>query len=318
MEKTESKSLPALPSLPNVISTAIQIPGAKVNRTAFLEEQFDKVSPELAEAIIEVGPVEAGCSREELRKIACRLVQRKTYRSTAASFLAGIPGGFVMAATIPADMLQFYGLSLALAQELSYLYGAEDLWSGDMLDEDKVTNQLILYCGVMLGASGASQTIRVLSSSLAKQAMKKIPQKALTKTFYYPIVKSIAKAFGAKMTKEVFAKGVSKAVPIIGGVVSGGLTFVTLRPMGMRLADTLDKAHFDYTEADFEQDWDDIVTINEQEVSDIATVAADAAESVESSHPVLEKIQQAKNMLDSGIINEEEFAKIKDRLIAGM
>lgn len=317
MEKTESKSLPALPSLPNVISTAIQIPGAKVNRTAFLEEQFDKVSPELAEAIIEVGPVEAGCSREELRKIACRLVQRKTYRSTAASFLAGIPGGFVMAATIPADMLQFYGLSLALAQELSYLYGAEDLWSGDILDEDKVTNQLILYCGVMLGASGASQTIRVLSSSLAKQAMKKIPQKALTKTFYYPIVKSIAKAFGAKMTKEVFAKGVSKAVPIIGGVVSGGLTFVTLRPMGMRLADTLDKAHFDYTEADFEQDWDDIVTINEQEVSDIATVAADAAESVESSHPVLEKIQQAKNMLDSGIINEEEFAKIKDRLIAG-
>jgi hypothetical protein len=262
--------------------------------------------------------VEAGCSREELRKIACRLVQRKTYRSTAASFLAGIPGGFVMAATIPADMLQFYGLSLALAQELSYLYGAEDLWSGDMLDEDKVTNQLILYCGVMLGASGASQTIRVLSSSLAKQAMKKIPQKALTKTFYYPIVKSIAKAFGAKMTKEVFAKGVSKAVPIIGGVVSGGLTFVTLRPMGMRLADTLDKAHFDYTEADFEQDWDDIVTINEQEVSDIATVAADAAESVESSHPVLEKIQQAKNMLDSGIINEEEFAKIKDRLIAEM
>ena len=202
MEKTESKSLPALPSLPTVISTAIQIPGAKVNRTAFLEEQFDKVSPELAEAIIEVGPVEAGCSREELRKIACRLVQRKTYRSTAASFLAGIPGGLMMAATIPADMLQFYGLSLALAQELSYLYGAEDLWSGDMLDEDKVTNQLILYCGVMLGASGASQTIRVLSSSLAKQAMKKIPQKALTKTFYYPIVKSIAKAFGAKMTKE--------------------------------------------------------------------------------------------------------------------
>ena len=148
--------------------------------------------------------------------------------------------------------------------------------------------------------------------------MKKIPLKALTKTLYYPIVKSIAKAFGAKMTKEVFAKGVSKAVPIIGGVVSGGLTFVTLRPMGMRLADTLDKAHFDYTEADFEQDWDDIVTINEQEVSDIATVAADAAESVESSHPVLEKIQQAKNMLDGGIINEEEFAKIKDRLIAEM
>lgn len=45
----------------------------------------------------------------------------------------------------------------------------------------------------------------------AKQALKKLTQKALTKTFYYSIVKSIAKAFGPKMTKEVFAKGVSKS-----------------------------------------------------------------------------------------------------------
>ena len=66
----------------------------------------------------------------------------------------------------------------------------------EFLDNDKVTNQLILYCGVMLGASGAAQAVRVMSSALAKQILKKLPQKALTKTFYYPIIKSIAKAFG--------------------------------------------------------------------------------------------------------------------------
>ena len=32
-----------------------------------------------------------------------------------------------MAATIPADVLQFFGMALRLAQELSYLYGAKDL-----------------------------------------------------------------------------------------------------------------------------------------------------------------------------------------------
>ncbi|NLU43438.1 SHOCT domain-containing protein [Haloimpatiens lingqiaonensis] len=301
------------PSLVSVISTAIQIPGVKVNRDAFLQEQFNDVAPELLHAIIDVGPVEAGCSRKELRKIASKIVQKKTLFSTGASFLAGMPGGFTMAATIPGDMLQFYGVALGLAQEIAYLYGAGDLWNGDILDEEKVTNQLILYCGVMLGASGAAQTIRVLSSSLAKQALKKLPQQALTKTFYYPIIKSIAKAFGAKMTKEVFAKGVSKVVPIIGGIVSGGITFATLRPMGMRLADTLDEAHFSYSEADFESDWNDILEANENEDD-----GCSAKEENENTHSALEKIQQAKQMLDSGVLTEEEFAKIKEKLIAEM
>lgn len=313
MEKTENKTSSSLVS---VISTAVQIPGVKVNRNAFLWEQFSGATPKLLEEILNVGPVEAGCSRKELHKIACKLVQKKTLLSTGASFLAGMPGGFTMAATIPADMIQFYGVALGLAQEISYLYGEGDLWSGDVLDEEKVTNQLILYCGVMLGASGAAQTIRVLSSSFAKQALKKLPQQALTKTLYYPIIKSIAKAFGAKMTKEVFAKGVSKVIPIIGGVVSGGITFATLKPMGIRLVDTFDEAHFDYSKADFDSDWNDILEANEEENDN--EVSKKKSESDFDTGSVLNKIQGAKQMLDSEIITKEEFAKIKEKLISEM
>ncbi|QAT39840.1 bacteriochlorophyll 4-vinyl reductase [Clostridium sp. JN-9] len=308
-------------SLVNIISSAIQIPGIKVNRDFFLREQFNDVSPELLQLIIEKGPVEAKCSRIELRKMARKLVHKKTLFSTGASFAAGLPGGFAMAATIPADMIQFYGVALGLAQEISYLYGEGDLWSGDIPNTEEVTNQLILYCGVMLGASGAAQTVRVLSSSLAKQALKKLPQKALTKTFYYPIVKSIAKAFGAKMTKEAFAKGISKAVPLIGGVVSGGITFATLPPMGMRLVDALDEANFVYSHDDFEADWSDIAEVyeNEEEYasqpldSEIVTEVSKTA-----SSSVLEKIQEAKKMLDAGIISDVEFSEIKAKLIAQM
>ena len=320
MENTETESKNGI-SLVNIISTAIKIPGVKVNRDTFLREQFKGVSPEIMQVIIDEGPVEAKCSRNELRKIARKLINTRTLVSTGASFAAGIPGGIAMAATIPADMLQFYGAALGLAQEISYLYGEGDLWSDDMLDTDKVTNQLILYCGVMLGASGAAQTVRVLSSSLAKQALKKLPQQALTKTFYYPIVKSIAKAFGAKMTKQVFAKGVSKAVPIIGGVVSGGITFATLRPMGNRLTDALDEAHFTYSETDFEADWHDITEVcdNKEEYTSQSLDAEIVEEEIKtSSNSVLEKIQEAKKMLDTGIINEEEFTEIKAKLIAQM
>lgn len=304
-------------SLENVIATAIQVPGVKVNREVFLREQFQKESKELIEAIVENGPVNAQISQDILRKMAKKIINERTIVSTGASFVAGLPGGLAMAATIPADMLQFYGVALRMAQELAYLYGEADLWNGEFLDNDKVTNQLILYCGVMLGASGAAQAVRVMSSALAKQILKKLPQKALTKTFYYPIVKGICKFFGVSMTKNLFAKGVSKAVPILGGVVSGGITFATLRPMGQRLADTLDEAHFSYTEEEFHEDWEDIVEISEEKPAEEAAQAtpAEKAEPVSASN-IMEEITKAKQLHDAGILTDQEFSDLKAKLIA--
>lgn len=258
-------------------------------------------------------------ARTPSEKMAKRLINERTLVSTGASFAAGLPGGLAMAATIPADMLQYYGVALRMAQELAYLYGEGDLWNGDFLDNDKVTSQLVLYCGVMLGATGAAQAVRVMSSALAKQIMKKLPQKALTRTFYYPVVKTICKFFGVSMTKNVFAKGVSKVVPILGGVVSGGITFATLRPMGQRLADTLDQAHFSYTEANFQEDWQDIVEVSENEAvvsSSNPEENTAASEASVISGDICEKITKAKALLDAGVLTEQEFAEVKAKLIA--
>ena len=145
-----------------------------------------------------------------------------------------------MGATIPADTLQFFGMSLRLAQELAYLYGAQDLWKNGEIDDDAVRGQLILYCGVMFGVSGAAAGVRILSSQIAKTTLKKLPQKALTKTLWYPIVKQIGKLVGVKVTKNTVAKGVSKAIPVVGGVISGGLNFASMLPMAKRLASSLD------------------------------------------------------------------------------
>jgi hypothetical protein len=37
------------------------------------------------------------------------------------------------------------------------------------------------------------------------------------------------------MTTQTFAKGVSKLVPVVGGVINGGLTFTTFKPCSYRL-----------------------------------------------------------------------------------
>jgi hypothetical protein len=52
------------------------------------------------------------------------------------------------------------------------------------------------------------------------------------------MVKKVGAIIGQKITKKTVEKTITKAVPVLGGVVSGGLTFVTFRPMGHRLSET--------------------------------------------------------------------------------
>lgn len=262
MAKTKNESN----SLMRMTGAVLQIPGVKVNREEFLLDQFKRLPLEERNRILEIGPVRAQYPKRELRSKAKKLVTERTMTSAMTSFLAGLPGGAVMAATIPADTLQFFAMAIHLAQEIAYLYGEEDLWLRDTMDDGEAMNTLILYCGVMFGVAGAENAVRLIAAQLAKKLLEELPQKALTKTVYFPVIKSIAKAVGAKMTKDVFAKGVSKAVPVIGGVVSGGLTLATMRPMGMRLVEAMDDAHFGYTKADFEADWNVVqeVILNEE------------------------------------------------------
>lgn len=114
-------------SLTDVVSTAIQLPGVRVNRDSFLCEIFKEVDKDTLQSIIDSGPVEANIEQAILKQKAHKLIQSRTALSAGASFAAGLPGGLAMAATIPADILQFYAVALRLAQELAYLYGEPNL-----------------------------------------------------------------------------------------------------------------------------------------------------------------------------------------------
>ena len=141
-----------------------------------------------------------------------------------------------MAATVPVDLAQFYGFVIRLAQELAYIYGWMEIFSESAELDAATESQLTLFIGVMSGVGAANQVVTKLFGEMAMRAVaKKIAAKALTKTWYYPIVKKIAAMLGQKMVKSTFAKGVSKAVPVLGGAISGGLTLATFKPMAHRL-----------------------------------------------------------------------------------
>lgn len=274
-------------ALVDILSGALSIPGVKVNRESFLVQTFPKVEPAIREQILAEGPVHAGFTKEELHRIASNLITRYTWTSTGASFLTGLPGG-VAGTTIgiSADTMQYFGIALRLAQEISYLYGAEDLWTDSSINLDAVMNRFVLYFGVMLGAGGAAATMRVAFAALGRQVLKKLPQKALMKTFYYPIIKSIAKFFGKQMTKTTFAKGVSKVVPLIGGVVSGGITFATMPPMGNKLVEAFEILCFNYTDEKLEQDIETMKTTAALEIE-----AEDDVSSDDETETILEDSQ---------------------------
>jgi hypothetical protein len=220
-----------------IIEKSLSLPGVKVSREDFLTKVFSKRkdAAELME-ILEKGPYGAGITRKEIDNIAKSIIQKRQYVHIIRGRVAG---GIAMAGTIPGDVIQFFGIAMRLAQELAYLYGHHDLWLEEHLDTERARNKIIVFLGVMFGVGGSTSAIKFLSSSISKQLLKKLPQKALTKTVYYPIIKKIATFKGVKLTKETFAKGLSKAIPIVGGVVSGSLTYSTMRPMGKRLAETL-------------------------------------------------------------------------------
>lgn len=98
-----------------------------------------------------------------------------------------------MVGTIPADLAQFFGHVLRIAQKLAYLHSWPGLFSGDGEDMDEATrNVLILFVGVMFGVQAAQVGVGRLSAAIAGQVLTKLPQKALTQGMIYPVVKKVS------------------------------------------------------------------------------------------------------------------------------
>lgn len=218
------------------LSTASSLPMVHIDRRKFLAKELIKFCPkEQVDIAIQNNPAYAGIELSIIDKIAKSCINYETNKVSTISFAAGIPGGLTMAATIPTDITQYFAHILRILQKLIYLYGWEEVLPENGQIDDDTSNMLTLFVGVMFGVNGAANTITKISASAAQKASKDIAAKALTKGTIYPIVKKIAQVLGVKMTKDIFAKGVSKVIPIVGGIASGGLTYVTYKPMAYKL-----------------------------------------------------------------------------------
>lgn len=216
----------------DIIILGLRIPGVHIDREEFLRKQFMKnYANDVIQDAVKFNPAHAGITVEEIDNIADQVIQYERNCVSGISLALGAPGGVAMVATLPTDIAQYYGYMLRAIQKLLYLYGFPEINVENGVNIDDETMNLITLClGVMYGVEGSVASVKILSNALGKGVEKKLLQKALTKGTFYPVVKKISRWFSVCMTKQVFAGFFRKAIPVVGGVVGGGITYLSFKP----------------------------------------------------------------------------------------
>lgn len=220
------------------LKKVMRIRGVRIERAEFLAQELRKLglTDGVIAAAIASTPMQAGIGFAELDSLGVASIALETNKSAAMSFAAGLPGGFGMIGAVPADITQYYVHAFRVMQKLAYLYGWQNFI--DDLDDidDETLGKLSVFLGVMLGVGGASASLSRFAQQVARPAIQQqITKQALTKTVWYTPMKQTLKFIGIKLTKDSFAKAVTKAVPVASGVISGAMTLVSLRLQSERL-----------------------------------------------------------------------------------
>lgn len=256
-----------------ILKKAYELPYCKIKREDYLERELrNRVSAtQLADALAN-GTLKAKIPLSILDNIADSAITLETIKATVISTAAGFPGGAAMIATIPVDLAQFYAHVFRISQKLAYIYGFMDMDSSD-----GVQAVLIVFLGVMFGMKAASNALVKIAATNAAKIGARVASKPLTKYAIFNISKKILAWLGVKLTKDTVGKAITKTIPVLGGVVSGGLTIAMYLPMARKLQKELSKlaamSPDDLAEADVVAD-----VLLEEEISSIEERPADGSE----------------------------------------
>lgn len=196
----------------DMIGVVSKIQFIKVDRSDFLTKQFAN-SPYL-EQILADGP-QVVYSADALRKEADKVIMENTTKSAATSFVSGLPSNpVVMVAAGGADVVQYFGFAMNLAQKLAYLFGEDALFIDETSEMPlEAKHRVVAYLGSMFGAGGAAKLISTTSVKVGEQVGKRVAAKALTKTAWYPLLKKVGSLVGQKIKKKRLKRPLPRPFP---------------------------------------------------------------------------------------------------------
>ncbi len=224
-----------------VLRTALQLPGARVDRTAFLRSALSPyLSSDKVEKAVQQTPAKAGISKQVVADASQKAIKWHQAGVSATSAVAGLPGGFWVAGTVPADVIQYFWHVLVVVQKLAYLHGWPSLLQeGEEVDEE-TTLVLTLFVGVMLGIQGATSGLGKWVSALGLEGAKHLPKSPLNKHAIYRLATEVAKWIGLRLTRKKLAEMLGRAMPVVGGIFAGTTTWMAFGKGTQRLKEHLE------------------------------------------------------------------------------
>lgn len=102
-----------------VLDAAAKLPGVRINRAAYLRAALKRYcTAEEIEAAITATPAIAGIPLSVITQAANTSIKYETSKVTGLSTVAGVPGGFAMFGTVPADLAQYMSQCFASLRSL--------------------------------------------------------------------------------------------------------------------------------------------------------------------------------------------------------
>ena len=224
------------------LNSILKIPGAKINREAYLRKTFSHLSDSDIRRCISESPAKV-VSMAEIEAAASSAIGSHTAKVTAISAISGIPGGLAMAAMIPADVANYYYHVAAVGQKLGYLYGFPDMID----DNERLTPDgeimLTAFVGVMNKVEVAKELVKKIAIEAAKRMSEETAIRVAGNIFSKQLISQAIEAISTKLGTQIAAKGVGrgvyKAIPLLSGVICGTITYATFKPQAKRLHEVL-------------------------------------------------------------------------------
>lgn len=192
-----------------------------------LMEQLDRIYALVLDGIPHVSPPLTEFAGKYLKKgasveqAAMKLISSQVAKSTASGFITGLGGIFTIPVALPANLATVLYFQLRMIAGVAYLAGY-DVHSPQVKSLSYVclagltVEQLLKNTGIKIG------------TRITKSVAAKLPGK-VTATINQKVGYRLFTKFGNRS-----ALSVSKAVPILGGVISGGIDLMETQLMAER------------------------------------------------------------------------------------
>lgn len=153
------------------------------------------------------------------------LIRWQNTKAGSAGFLAGLGGMITLPVTIPANIASTLYIQIRMIAAIAHIAGHD-------IKHDKVKT-LIFIC--LLG-NGMNEVAKDFSISFGTKFATSYIQKNITKE----MLKKINQAVGFQLVTKAGSKGLinlTKIVPVLGGVIGGGLDAFTTNVIGNQARD---------------------------------------------------------------------------------